>query len=86
MFNILVHYYDRVSLLYVGTCLKSLLHSAKNKSLYDYKFHPRNDFYVIDSNEPVLDFINSNNLLKKCFRSINTYDFSTLYTIHIYTS
>ena len=64
---------------HVGICLKSLLHSTKNKSLYDNKFHSRNDFYVIDNNEPVLDFINSNNL-KKGFKSINTYDFSTLYT------
>ena len=64
---------------YVGVCLKSLLHSAKNRSLYDNKFHPRNDYYVIDNNEPVLDFINANNLIKGS-KSISTYDFSTLYT------
>ena len=64
---------------YVGICLKSLLHSAKNRSLYDNKFHPRNDFYVIDNHEPVLDFLNSNNL-KKGYKSIHTFDFSTLYT------
>ena len=64
---------------YVGICLKSLLHSAKNRSLYDNKFHPRNDFYVIDNHEPVLDFLNSNNL-KNGYKSIHTFDFSTLYT------
>ena len=64
---------------YVGVCLKSLLHSAKNRSLYDNKFHSRNDFYVIDNNEPVIDFIHANNL-RKGSKSINTYDFSTLYT------
>ena len=42
---------------YVGICLQSLLHSAKNRSLYDNKFHSRNVFYVIDNNEPVIDFI-----------------------------
>ena len=64
---------------YIGICLKSLLHSAKNKSIYDNKFHIRNDYYVIDNNEPVLDFINSDNL-KKGGKSVSTYDFSTLYT------
>ena len=41
----------------MGICPQSLLHSAKNRSLYDNKFHSRNDFYVIDNNEPVIDFI-----------------------------
>ena len=64
---------------YIGICLKSLLHSAKNKSIYDNKFHIRNDYYVIDNNKPVLDFINLDNL-KKGGKSVSTYDFSTLYT------
>ena len=64
---------------YLGVCLKSMLHSAKNRSLYDNKFHARNDFYIIDSNENVLDFMCSENTYKS-FKSINTYDFSTLYT------
>ena len=63
---------------YVGICLKSLLHSAENKSLYDDKLHSRNDFFVIDNNEPVIDFIHANNL-RMGSKSINTYDFSTLY-------
>ena len=63
---------------YVGIFLKSLLHSAENKSLYDDKFHSRSDFFVIDNNEPVIDFIHANNL-RMGFKSINTYDFSTLY-------
>ena len=65
--------------IYLGICLKSMLHSAKNKSLYDHKFHNRNDFYTIDSNEKVLDFLCSANT-RKGSKSINTYDFSTLYT------
>ena len=64
---------------YVGIFLKSLLHlSAENRSLYDDKFHSRNDFFVIDNNEPVIDFIHANNL-RMGSKSINTYDFSTLY-------
>ena len=65
--------------IYVGICLKSMLHSAKNRSLYDNKFHARNDFFIIDSNEKVLDFLCSDNT-HKGRKSINTYDFSTLYT------
>ena len=56
-----------------------MLHSAKNKSLYDNKFSARNDFYVIDSNEKVLDFLYTDNA-RSGSKSINTYDFSTLYT------
>ena len=56
-----------------------MLHSSKNKSNYDHRFHNRNDFYIIDNNEPVLDFINMNNTMSGV-KSINTYDFSTLYT------
>ena len=66
--------------IYLGICLKSMLHSAKNKSVYDHKFHSRNDFYIIDSNEKVLDFLYNNNTCKNSTKSINTYDFSTLYT------
>ena len=65
---------------YLGVCLKSMLHSAKNKSLYDHKFHCRNDFYVIDSNEKVLDFLYTSNTCNNSSKSINTYDFSTLYS------
>ena len=65
--------------IYMAICLKSMLHSAKNRSNYDNKFSCRNDFFIIDSNEKVLDFLYSNNSCKN-FKSINTYDFSTLYT------
>ena len=65
--------------IYLGICLKSMLFSAKNHSVYHNKFYPRNDYYVIDSNEPVLEFINMSNS-SSGFKSVNTYDFSTLYT------
>ena len=63
----------------IGVTLKSMLHSAKNRSLYDNKFFQRNDYYVIDSNEPIINFINMNNF-RRSPKSINTYDFSTVYT------
>ena len=56
-----------------------MLHSAKNRSLYDNKFHIRNDYFVIDDRDPVLEFINDNNV-HGGFKSVKTYDFSTLYT------
>ena len=63
----------------LSICLKSMLHSAKNHSQYQNKFHTRNDFYIIDNNVPVLDFIASNNI-QDGHKSISTFDFSTLYT------
>ena len=65
--------------VYLSICLKSMLHSAKNRSLYDNKFHIRNDYFVIDDRDPVLEFINDSNV-HGGFKSVKTYDFSTLYT------
>ena len=62
---------------YLGVCLKSCLHSALNTSFCDNKFHQRNDYYIIDSNEDILNFVNLNNTTEG-FKSINTFDFSTL--------
>jgi hypothetical protein len=56
-----------------------MLHSAKNRSLYDNRFHIRNDYFVIDDRDPDLDFISHMNT-QKGFKSVSTYDFSTLYT------
>ena len=65
--------------VYLSICIKSMLHSAKNKSIYDNKLHVRNDYFVIDSNEPILDFLSYDNT-QKGLKSVSTYDFSTLYT------
>ena len=50
-----------------------MLFSAKNNSVYHSKFYPRNDYYVIDSNEPVLEFINiqSNSELNSQYEFLN---------------
>ena len=64
----------------VGICLKSMLHSAKNYSRYQNRFHRRNNFYVVDGHDEVLEFLNSCNIVHKGRKSISTFDFSTLYT------
>lgn len=58
----------------VGLCLQRGLRVAKNDSEYS-----RNDFYVIDSNVDVLDFMFNSNLCSGR-KDITTFDFSTLYT------
>jgi hypothetical protein len=63
----------------VGLCLQRGLRIAKNHSKYSNNFHRRNDFYVIDSNQDVLDFMFENNFMSGR-KSITTFDFSTLYT------
>ena len=57
-----------------------MLHSAKNFSRYKNRFHFRNDFFVVDGHDEVLDFLNSCNIVHKGRKSISTFDFSTLYT------
>jgi hypothetical protein len=63
----------------VGLCLKASLKVAKNYSNYSNNFHRRNDFYVIDNNSDVLDFMFENNFISGS-KSISTFDFSTLFT------
>ena len=63
----------------VGLCLQRGLRVAKNQSRYNNKFHRRNDFYVIDSNVDILDFMFNSNLCSGR-KDITTFDFSTLYT------
>ena len=60
-------------------CLQRGLKIARNHSKYSNFFHRRNDFYVIDSNQDVLDFMFSSNL-ESGRKSVSTFDFSTLYT------
>ena len=63
----------------VGLCLKGCLKVTKNYSNYSNKFHRRNDFYVIDNNSSVLDFMFENNFITSN-KSVTTFDFSTLFT------
>ena len=46
----------------IGLCLQRGLKIARNHSKYSNFFHRRNDFYVIGSNQDVLDFMFSSNL------------------------
>ena len=56
-----------------------MLKSAKNKSSYDNRFHNRNNYFIVDGHDNIIDFLKlSNN--RKCPKSISTFDFSTLYT------
>ena len=64
----------------VGICLKSMLHSAKNYSKYRNRFHNRNDFYVVDGHDEILEFLYSSNNTHKGRKNISTFDFCTLYT------
>ena len=57
-----------------------MLHSARNYYKYKNRFYQRNDFYVINGHDEVLDFLYSSNITHKGKKSISTFDFSTLYT------
>ena len=63
----------------VGLCLQRGLKVAKNHSNYVNRFYSRNDFYVIESNKDILDFMFENNF-RYGRKSISTFDFSTLFT------
>ena len=61
----------------VGLILQRCLKIAKNHSAYHNRYYPRNDFYVIDSNSDVLQFMFNSNLYSG-YKSLTTFNFSTL--------
>ena len=63
----------------VGLILQRCLKIAKNHSAYHNRYYPRNDYYVIDSNSDVLQFMFNSNLYSG-YKSLTTFDFSTVYT------
>ena len=65
----------------VGLCLKMLLVCARNNSSYESKYekHKKN-YFIIDNNSDVTRFLERSNNLKEKHKSIETYDFKTLYT------
>ena len=63
----------------VGLILQRCLKIAKNHSAYQNRYYPRNDYYVINSNSDVLQFMFNSNLYSG-YKSLTTFDFSTLYT------
>ena len=63
----------------VGLILQTCLKIAKNHSAYHNRYYPRNDYYVIDSNSDVLQFMFNSNLYSG-YKSLTTFDFSTMYT------
>ena len=63
----------------IGLILQRCLKIAKNHSAYHNRYYPRNDYYVINSNSDVLQFMFNSNLYSG-YKSLTTFDFSTLYT------
>ena len=64
----------------IGLILQRCLKIAKNHSAYHNRYYPRNDYYVINSNSDVLQFMFNSNLYSG-YKLLATFDFSTLYIL-----
>ena len=66
----------------VGYTLKMILKFARNSSKYNSKYKCFNSFYIIEDRQNVVNFLNTANRNRKYggSKSIQTYDFSNLYT------
>ena len=66
----------------VGFALKMILKSVSNSSRYKAKYKNYNSFYIINDRQNVINFMNTSNRNRKYggSKSIQTYDFSNLYT------
>ena len=65
----------------MGYVLKSLLKIKKNKALMDRKNTGVNTNFIIDNRDPVLEILQYSNREHTGYKSINTYDFKSLYTM-----
>ena len=63
----------------VGKCLQKMIKIDQNNTRYVHKYDDINDFFIIDSRDPVITFLNEANTCANP-KSIKTYDFKTLYT------
>lgn len=63
----------------VGQCLQYMIKVDKSNSRYIHKYDDLNDFFIIDSRDPVIKHINEENTCPTP-KSLKTYDFKTLYT------
>ena len=64
----------------VGLCLQALLQSEKSNSKFAHKYHDYNDFFVVDNRDPIIEYIMYANVCRNRYKSIRTYDFTSLYT------
>ena len=63
----------------LGIGLKSLLNAQRTRSKFQHNYDGIRDFYIIDDNKPVIQFMKESNL-KNNYKNVKTYDFKTLYT------
>ena len=64
---------------FIGICLKHLLDVGHHCKLV-HKFDGIKDYYIIDNNKEVIQFMKESNRLNNHDKNIQTYDFKTLYT------
>ena len=60
--------------------LQSMLKLEKTQCKFNHKFDGIKNYYIIDSNKEVIDFMIVSNLLNPGNKYIKTFDFKTLYT------
>ena len=63
----------------VGTGLKSMLKLEKTNRRHLHKFDEIKDFYIIDDNQEVINYMIIENIMGNKSKTIKTYDFKSLY-------
>ena len=66
--------------MYVGTALKTMLKTDKNKSRYDSKYLNYHKYFIIDNRDSVINYMKEANMDNTKSKSVKSYDFSNLYT------
>ena len=79
MWNII---FDILSFRKSWVCFKNDIKSVCNSSRYKAKYKNYNSFYILNDRQKVINFMNTSNRNRKYggSKSIQTYDFSNLYT------
>jgi hypothetical protein len=71
----------------IGFCLKTIMKTLQKKDDYNYRNKGYRRFWVVNSSDETIDMINRfQDFRKNKINNVNTYDFTTLYTMIDHTS
>lgn len=65
---------------YIGICLKHLIQIERNQCNLTYKYNNIKNFYIIEDNKEIVEYMNNSNIFIEDNIFVKTFDFKTLYT------
>ena len=65
---------------YIGIGLKHLLKIEKSQSNFTQKYNNIRNFYIIEDNKDIIEYMNNNNIFNNDYKYIKTFKFRNIIT------